>query len=281
MIHPTRSPARARPGVTAVLAAMAAIAALVLGACGTMSASSTPTPTPTPGPTERFQGVQSLRSYRYTLSVSAAGGVLDQREAPPGLDLDRETLTIDIEGYWTQPNNEYQSTDIHLGVLAVRQDSIALDGRLWTSVAGGPWAERESLTGPEAFLGQDLPLSPNSIFGRNDDVMLERLAADLNGRPHDSQILNGRQSHHWVLGQDWFDTFAADFAEVLAGVSRDRGMDLRIELWSDIETRVGTKLEVRGTFPGDAEPSILLQMELFDLNDPEITVQQPAGAIGR
>ena len=58
-------------------------------------------------------------------------------------------------------------------------------------------------------------------------------------------------------------------------------MDLTIDLWADVETGVGSKLEVRGTFPGDAEPSILMKMELFDINSPEIKVEQPAGAIDR
>lgn len=254
---------------------------LAVTACGAVEGGGTPSSTPTPGPSERFQGVESLDSYRYTLAIRAAGSILDQSEAPAGLDLENETLTVDIEGYWTSPGNEYQSANIRFGVLAVRQDSITMDGRLWTSVEGGPWAERESLTGPEEFLGQDIPLSPNSILGNSGDEMLERLTADLNGRPHDAQVLNGRQSIHWSLGQDWFDTFAADFAEILAGVSRDRGMDLTIDLWADVETGVGSKLEVRGTFPGDAEPSILMKMELFDINSPEIKVEQPAGAIDR
>ena len=263
------------------LSSVLTLATLVLGACGTADVGSTPSSTPTPGPSERFQSVDSLSSYRYTLSISAAGSVLDQSEAPPGLDLDRETLTVDIEGYWTAPDNEYQSADIRFGILRVRQDSITEGGRLWTSVEGGPWAQRESLTSPEEFLGQDIPLSPNSILGNSDDEMLERLTADLNARPHDAQVLNGRQSVHWSLGQDWFDTFAVDFTEILAGVSRDRGMDLAIDLWADVETGVGSKLEVRGTFPGDLEPSILIKMELFDINSPDIKVEQPAGAIDR
>ena len=68
--------------------------------------------------------------------------------------------------------------------------------------------------------------------------------------------------------------------EVLAGIPRDQGLTLEIDLWSDVETGVGTRLHVVGSFPG--QPRILeLDLRMFDINDPEIEVEEPIGAIPR
>lgn len=267
-----------RPVLAFALVAAASVAALALLGC---DAGEEETPTGTPTSTEdRFHSPRELDSYRYTLDLWADGQILDQSEAPQGLGLEDAVLTVEIEGRWAAPGSEYQSARVSFGYLQARQDSVTIDDRIWTSTEGGAWHQRETLTGPEAFLGQDVPLSPDSIFGPGDEATLERLKADMALRPHDTQEVNGREAEHWVLDDEWFDTYAADFAELLAGITRGQGIELRIEVWSDTETGVGTKLQVTGTDP-TAREVMSLDMTLFDLNDPDITVEEPPGAIGR
>lgn len=270
---------RPRSRVTATLALLALTLAIV--GCG-IAEVATPTPSPSdePGPRERFQSPVTLEAYRYTVHVRADGELLDQTEAPAGLDLEGETIRIDTEGYWASPDSEYASVNFSFGVLRAQQETVRIGERTWTNSERGAWRERAPLTDPEQLVGQDIPLTPHAIFGNDRPEILERLTRDLETRPHTSETINGRETRHWTLDDEWFDAYAADFDGVLPAVARDQELRIQIDIWTDLETGVGTRLEVRGSF--EDRPGILhLTMDLFDLNDPEITVDEPAGAIGR
>jgi len=250
---------------------------MALVACGAAEVAPT-TPTPPPGPTERFQTPRTLDSYRFTVHVRADGDIVDQSEAPAGLGLDGEPIRIDIEGHWASPGREYSVVTFEFGVLAATQETVRVGERVWTSVEGGAWRERAPLTDAENLIGQDVPLTPDALFGRDDPDVLARLTADLEARPHRSEFVDGRETRHWSLDEEWFDAYLDEFPEVLSGIPRDQGLMLDIDIWSDVETGVGTRLEVTGGFPG--RPGILhMDLRLFDINDPEITVEPPIGAI--
>ncbi len=266
-----------RPRV-ALLLALATLATAVV-ACAASEAPAT-AETPRPGPSERFQAVRTLDSYRFTVTVRADGKVMDQSEAPPGLDLDDESVEIDLEGRWVSPGQEYSSVAFTFGVLESSQETVRIGERIWTRVEGGAWREQAPLTDPENFIGQDVPLTPDSLFGREDPDILERLTADLQARPHTLEVVDGRQTQHWSLDEVWFDNYVDDFKDLLSGIPRDQGLLLDIDLWSDIETGVGTRLRVIGSLPG--KPDILeLDLRIFDINDAEVVVEEPIGAIGR
>lgn len=249
--------------------------------CGVAEvATPTPSSSANPGPSERFQSPVTLDSYRYTLHVRADGELLDQSEAPAGLDLEGETIRIDTEGRWVAPDSEYASVLFSFGVLSARQETIRIGERIWTNSERGAWRERAPLTDPEQLVGQDIPLTPHAIFGNDRPEILERLTTDLEARPYTRETVNGRETRHWTLDEEWFDAYAADFEGVLPGISLDQGLLVQIDIWTDLETGVGIRLEVRGAFEG--RPGVLhVEMELFDLNDPEITVEPPLGAIGQ
>ena len=267
-----------RPRFVRLLVVAALATALV--ACSASEDQAAPSETPTPGPSERFQTPRTLDSYRFTISVRADGKILDQSEAPAGLGLTNEPVVIDIEGRWLSPDREYSSVTFSFGVLRSDQEKVCIGERIWTRVEGGAWREQEPLTDPENLIGQDVPLTPDSLFGRDDPDILTRLTADLNARPHTLELVDGRQTKHWSLDEEWFDAYVDEFVEVLAGIPRDQGLTLEIDLWSDVETGVGTRLHVVGSFPG--QPRILeLDLRMFDINDPEIEVEEPIGAIPR
>ncbi|MQC17988.1 MAG: hypothetical protein DWG80_02800 [Chloroflexi bacterium] len=258
---------------------MAMVATAFL-ACSASDEPAVPAETPTPGPSERFQTPRTLDSYRFTMSVRADGQILDQSEAPPGLGLTNEPVVIDIEGHWTSPDREYSSVVFSFGMLRSAQEKVRIGERIWTRVEGGAWREQAPLTDPENLIGQEVPLTPDSLFGRDDADILARLTTDLAARPHTLEVVNGRRTKHWSLDEEWFDAYVDQFVEVLAGIPRDQGLLLDIELWSDTETGVGTRLQVVGGFPG--QPRILeMDLQMFDINEPGITVDAPIGAITR
>jgi len=256
--------------------ALAAVA-LSLMACGTNDMA-TPTATPTPGPSERFQTVRTLESYRFTVHVHADGDIVDQTEAPAGLSLSGEPILIDITGHWVSPNREYSMVTFEFGVLKATQETVRIGNHVWTRIEGGVWRERAPLTDAENLIGQNVPLTPDALFGRDEEGVLERLTADLEARPHTLKIVNGRETRHWTLDEKWFDAYLDEFLEVLSGIPRDQGLQLDIQLWSDVETGVGTGLEVIGSVPG--HPHILhLELRLHDVNAPGLVVEPPVGAI--
>lgn len=267
------------PSRIPLLVLFAALATVLL-ACSAPEESVAPAETPTPGPRERFQTPRTLDSYRFTVNVRADGRILDQTEAPPGLDLTSEPVVIAIEGRWTSPGSEASSVAFSFGVLNSSQENVRIGDRVWTRVEGGAWREQAPLTDPENLIGQEVPLTPDSLFGRDDAEILTRLTADLESRPHTLEVINGRQTKHWSLDEEWFDAYEDQFVEVLAGIPRDQGLLLEIELWRDTETGVGTRLQVIGSFPG--QPRILeLDLQMFDVNDPGIAIEEPIGAIAR
>lgn len=215
-----------RSGALASLAvSLAVLLTLALMGCGVPEvATPTPSSSTNPGPSERFQSPETLESYRYTLHVRADGEVLDQTEAPAGLDLQGETIRIDTEGYWVAPDSEYASVVFSFGVLTARQETIRIGERIWTNSERGAWRERAPLTDPEQLVGQDVPLTPHAIFGNDNPAMLERLTRDLEARAHTLETVNGRETRHWTLDQEWFDAYAEDFEGVLPGISRDQGL---------------------------------------------------------
>ncbi len=252
--------------------------ALTLVGCGANEVAS-PTETPTPGPGERFQTPRTLDSYRFTVHVRADVDILDRSEAPAGLGLDGEPIRIDIEGRWVSPDSEFSSVTLEFGMLSSRQETVRVGKRVWTSVEGGAWREREPLTDAQNLIGQDAPLTPDALFGRDDPGVLERLTVDLEARPHTRVTVKGRETLHWSLDEKWFDAYLDEFLDVLSGIPRDQGLLLEIDLWSDVETGVGTGLEVIGSFPN--QPRILhLELQLHDLNDTSLAVEPPLGAIG-
>lgn len=245
---------------------------LALVGCA-VSESGTPEASATSGPTERFQAPRSLESYRYTLTLDLDGSLLDQNEAPSGLDVADTTLNIAIEGQWVSPGQEHSTTDVGFGVLETSQETVRIGEQVWTSVAGGAWQERGPLTAPGALVGQEVPLSPDVILGL-DPAHLEQLATDLAGRPHTVEEIDGRTAQHWQLDDQWFDEYATYWDGVLGVVPRDRGMEMTIDVWADLETGVGILLRVAGEYP-DRDGRLSLEMRLLDLNDPSIVVEPP------
>lgn len=270
---------RGRPAASVVASVLASLFVIVFAAACSSEEPPSEAGTPTPGPGERLQNVRSLDSYRYTLTLTVDGHLLDWSEAPPGLADTADEIRVEIEGEWVSPDRDRSRMRFTFGVLHATQETVRIGERVWSSVGGGAWRERAPLADPSSLLGQDVPLSPDALFGPGDDDVLDRLTRDLDERPHRVVQVDGRPARHWTLDEAWFDDYEQDWEAVLAGVPRE-DLRMQIDIWTDLETGVGTSLVFRGWYD-DREGELLLDMRLNGLNDPAIAIDPPEGAIGR
>lgn len=269
-----------RNSVRALLLTCATLAAVVvLGTgCSGDSSPSTATRTATAGPSERFQTPASLLSYRWTLDVTAASELLATAEAANELGLGGATLVIHIDGARLNPDREWTRALSTFGYLSIERETIVLGERLWSRQKTGAWRERAALNSPEDLIGQDVALSPAVILGTEDDEYLTQITRDLNAQPFDVQMVDGRETRHWVLSREFisgaFEAMESTFPVDLAPE------DVSLEVWTDIETAVATRIILTARSETNPE-AFKMTMNLYDLNDPEILIEEPVGAIGR
>lgn len=263
-----------RPALSLVFAVTFALAV----ACGSSPADRAATPTDTPSASERFRSPVSLDSYRWSVEVDATTDLVPIDEAPAGLDLTDARLEIRVEGERQNPDREWTLARGSFGYLSSERETIVIGERLWSKQGNGAWRERAPLSEPEDFIGQDVGLSPAVVLGTDDPDLLQRITDDLMARPFDIETVNGRDARHWVLDSTWLDqAFAPEENPVDALVEPDT---VTLHVWTDIETGVATRIVL---VAGSTEnpQAFRLEMRLFDLNDPEIAIEVPEGAIGR
>ncbi|MEX1022375.1 MAG: hypothetical protein WD058_04420 [Dehalococcoidia bacterium] len=265
-----------RVAATVALLVVALVAlAVALAGCG--AADAPRMATPTPGPEERFQTPATLQSYRYTVSIEANTDLIDTGTAPAGLQLDDAVLYMDIEGRRVSPDREYMSASSEFGYLSLDRETIVVGERLWSRQQNGAWRQRATLQGPEDFIGQDVALSPSVILGTDDADFLERLTAELEARPHTFEDVNERQTRHWSFTDEEVAIILDPAGNTIPGMLPPAGV--RVDVWTDIETGVAVRIIMVAASEDDPE-AFRLTMDLFDLNDPSITVDEPESAIG-
>lgn len=259
----------------AVLAAIS-LATMAVTACGATDSEATPTATVQPGVEGRYNTPATLRSYRFTVELMAAAELIDTSQAPPGLDLDDAVLTVSIEGQRVNPDREYSRSVTTFGYLSVERETIVIGGRLWSRQANNAWREQATLNDPEDFLGQEEGLTPAVILGTDDPVYLQTLTDLLADVPASDALVDGRPTRHVVFPPEVVE-WMLDRTNTIPGLLRPD--TLRIEAWPDVETGVALRSIVVG---GTAEhpEAFRLVVELFDVNDPEIMVMEPEGALG-
>jgi hypothetical protein len=268
------------PTFKAFLLAVATVAAVLVVAAGCSSepTASTSTRTATPGPSERFQTPASLLSYRWTLEVEAAAELIATAEEASNLGLGGATLNIHIDGARLNPDREWTHALSTFGYITIERETIVIGERLWSRQKTGAWRERATLNSPEDLIGQDVALSPAVILGTEDAEYLEQITRDLNAQPFDVQVVNGRETRHWALSKNFiagaFDALADNFPVDLAPE------DVNVEVWADVATSVATRIVLTARSEARTE-AFRMTMDIYDINDPDILVEEPIGAIGR
>jgi len=260
------------------LACVLLCAGALLGMLAACDASTKePDPTTTPDPVERFRSPAWFDSYRYSVYIEASTDLMDLADVPSGLDVDDTLLVYEIEGVRINPDREYSLSQSSFGPLHLERETIVVGDALWSRQAGGAWRQRAVLAGPEDLVGQDVLMSPSTIFG-DDPEMLRRVTIDLEARPNSPSTIDGRPARHWVLDRSWLDTYQGDFSGLAPALTWPETIEIHI--WADVEWRVATRLLVIAGTPTNAE-ALRFEMRIFDVNGDDISIEVPNGAIGR
>ena len=254
-------------------------ASVILGALTACDASGdTPDPTTTPDVAEYFRSPAWFDSYRYSVYVEASTDLMDLAEVPLGLEVEDAVLVYEIEGARINPDREYSMSCSSFGPIQLERETIVVGETLWSRQAGGAWRERALLAGPEDLVGQDVLLSPATIFGDDDPEMLRRVTLDLESRPNSPSTIDGRPARHWVLDRSWLDAYRDDFAGLAPTLTWPETIEIHV--WADLEWRVATRLMVIASTPENPE-ALRFEMRIFDVNSDDISIEIPDGAIGR
>lgn len=261
--------------ITGVALCIAALAGL-LAACDTST--DAPDPTTTPDAAAQFRSPAWFDSYRYTVHIEASTALMDLAEVPSGLEVEDAVLVYEIEGARINPDREYSMSCSSFGPIQLERETIVVGETLWSRQAGGAWRERALLAGPEDLVGQDVLLSPATIFGDDDPEMLRRVTLDLESRPNSPSTIDGRPARHWVLDRSWLDAYRDDFAGLAPTLTWPETIEIHV--WADLEWRVATRLMVIASTPDNPE-ALRFEMRIFDVNSDDISIEIPDGAIGR
>jgi hypothetical protein len=249
---------------------------LALGGC--WGGDDAPESTPTPGPSERFQTPNSLNSYRWSVDITASADLLPTDEASGDLGFEDAVLTLRIDGARLNPDREWTRAVSAFGYLSLERETIVIGERLWSRQASGAWRERAALNSPEDLIGQDVALSPAVLMGEDNPEYLEQITADLEAQPHTFETVNGRETRHWHLTTGFLAEAFQAMGERIP-LNLDPAL-LSVDVWTDIETGVAIRIALTGASERDPQ-ALRFEINLFDLNDPNIIVEEPPGAIGR
>lgn len=255
--------------------ALAGVAALAVAACG-----ADPVPAPPAIPTPRvIDGVvistaNDVCCYRYRVRLHANADLIDTSRAPAGLDLDEFRIDLVMEGERVNPDRERTVATTDLGYFQTVRETVIIQGKVWTREGNGIWREQLPIATPEDFLGQDVALSPSVILGGGSEEQLRRVVSVLNGTPSTVETVNGRQARHYMLDAAAVNRMFLPEESTIPGMLTPH--DMMLHLWGDVETGLAIRVLLVAASERNPE-AFVLEMDLFDLNDPTIEVTPPPG----
>lgn len=217
-----------------------------------------------------------LLSYRYRVDIQSNTDLIDTSQAPPGLDLSEFVLDLEIEGERVNPDREWTRSRTDFGYYQVDRETIVIGSENWTREGSGIWRQNLPLAAPEDFLGQDVALTPATILDPGSPDALRRMATVLATTPFTLETVNGRQTRHWVLNDDDIARMIDPADSTLPGVLPPTST--RLELWADVETGIGVRLLLTAA-SATSDRAFVLQIDLYDFNDPSINIDEPEGVL--
>lgn len=258
--------------------AFAGIAALVIAACGS-EAVPAPAGSPTPRVIDGFtiSTAGDVCCYRYRVTLRANADLIDTSQAPPGLDLEAFRIDLTMEGERVNPDRERTVARTDLGYFQTERETVIIDGQVWTREGNGNWREQLPIATPEDFLGQDVALSPSVILAGGSEENLRRVISVLENTPSSVEMVNGRQARHYMLDAAAVNRMFREEESTIPGMLPPH--DMMLHLWGDVETGLAIRVLLVAASKDNPE-AFVLEMDLFDLNDPTIEVTPPPGATG-
>jgi len=255
------------------LAALA-FAALLVACGGSEATAATATPLAVDG--LPIGTPANLQSYRYRVEVRSNADLIDTSQAPPGLDLSEFVVNLNIEGERVNPDREWTRSRTDFGYYQVDRETVVIGQENWTREGSGIWRQNLPLVAPEDFRGQDIALTPATILNPGSTDALSRMATVLAATPFTLEPVNGHQTRHWVLNDDHIAQMLDPRDSTLPGVLPPAST--RLEIWSDVETGIGVRLLLIAA-SATSERAFMIQIDLYDLNDPSIRIDEPAGIL--
>jgi hypothetical protein len=273
---------RTRPPRLAALAVLSLAAWLVIG-CGSGSSagdvSVPPTLAVTPTPAPPIVSPAELKSYRYTIMLTVAGGVLgDAAGAATATGSPSATgtpaaspFTIDIAGEVVNPDRERSETRASLGFIQLSVERIEVAGSAWTRESGGEWKRATAGSTSSMALGTNVDISPARLFAEG-GATFSTLNEQLGGLASTADSVNGIAARRYDLTATEFRTLFSGAEGLLPGDTQP--VETTGSLWIGDDSKVPVRIRLNSTTP-DGQPAFQMDMELSDLNAP-IEIAPPA-----
>ncbi len=252
---------------------VALMAALLAAACSGGSGSEA-TPEATAAASGfRVTNLDDLTGYRFNVTVTLDPEGLDAANIPPGLLQPGQKFGLTLTGAALAPDREQSTTTFALGDLSLAMESVRVGDRMWTREGDGPWRE-SAATDAASPLVAEFEYRPSAIFRASDDYSLDDLTARLGTLTHTMERVNGHEARRYTMTPEQFrEVFQSD-QEVLPP---EAGPDATFvaDLW--FAEALGTPLRMVIVGQNGAGQEILrLEMDMTDLNAPDISIEPPA-----
>lgn len=262
-----------------------ALAAWLMMACGSGSKPSAgevpapPTLAVTPTPTVTVVSPMELKSYRYRISLTVAGGALDRAvgagSAPASPSASgtpgTSSFTIDINGEVVNPGREHSETKASLGFIQLSVERIEIAGNAWTRESGGEWKRATPGSTSPVALGTNVDISPARLFAEGGPTFTA-LNEQLGALPSAEDSVNGITAKRYDLTAPEFRTLFSGAEGLLPGDTQP--VETTGSLWIGDNSKVPVRIRLSSTTP-DGQPAFQMDMQLSDLNAP-IEITPPA-----
>lgn len=221
----------------------------------------------------RVTRLDDLSGYRFNVKVTLDPEGLDASNIPPGLLQPGQTFGLTLTGAALAPDREHSITTFALGDLSLAMESIRVGGRMWTREGDGPWRE-SAATDAASPLVAEFEYRPSAIFRAGPDYSLDDLTARLGTLTHRIERVNGHEARRYTMTPDQFrEVFQSD-QQVLPP---EAGPDATFvaDLWFAEALGTPLRMVISGT-NGAGREILRLEMDMTDLNAPDIAIEPPA-----
>ena len=266
---------RSRASRAVVATALVLAGTLALAGCSGHGKSAPSTPAATPTPTPAVASPGDLKSYRYAIALTVAGGALGGVPTTAGQAPDTQagagtpapsatpaTFTIDINGEVVNPDREHSETKARLGFIELTVERVEIGGTAWTREAGGAWKRATPGGSSAASLGANIDISPARLFAQN-GATFTTLNKQLGELPSQEDAVDGMKARRYDLSADEFQRIFSGTEGLLPGDTRPVQTSGAVWIGDESHVPLRMRLDSRTT---DGKPAFEMDMKLSDLN---------------
>ncbi len=200
--------------------------------------------TPAPVGTD-LNGVQTLRSYRWTTDLRADSSLFDQSQAPEALRSAPFVLRASVRGDRITPDREYSRATV--GPVAIEpRESISVGTQRWNRIGDSPWrVGEEAFPAARAYLGGTANLSARAILEPAETPLVARLRQELASMPYREETVATGAARRYTLRPDQVALILVD-SSLNPFLVLKTLLSVRVDIWIDEQRRVMVGLRVAG-----------------------------------